>query len=116
MREGLPDRYFYNKSEAIRVGNLLKGLLTKRHSTDKNYQKVKNVWQYVANGEVYQGTEVTGLRNGTLYVNVESTTMLHHLTNFEKLTMITRINELVGAGCIRDIRFWTGNTRDDKRR
>ncbi|MDE2215800.1 MAG: DUF721 domain-containing protein [Planctomycetota bacterium] len=116
MREGLPDRYFYNKSEAIRVRNLLKDLLTKRHSTDKNYQKVKNVWQYVANGDVYQGTEVTGLRNGTLYVNVESTTMLHHLTNFEKLTMITRINELVGAGCIRNIRFWTGNTRDDKRR
>ncbi len=114
MREELPDRYFYSRGKTVPLGQLLEGVLAKRNSVDKNYQKVKNAWQQVVSSETYRNTEIIGMRNGILYVSVESTAMFHHLANFERHAIVAKINETVGVGCISDIRFKAGSERNVK--
>ena len=116
MREELPDRYFYSRGKVVPLGQLLADVLAKRNSVDKNYQKVKNVWQQVVSSEAYRNTEIVGMRNGILYVSVESTAMFHHLANFERDAIVTKINKTVGVGCIRDIRFRAGSEGNVKGR
>ena len=116
MREELPDRYFYGRGKVVPLGQLLESVLAKGKSVSKDYQKVQDAWQQVVRNEVYRNTEIIGMRNGILYVRVESTAMLHHLVNFERHTTVTRINETVGVGCIRDIRFRAGSEGNVKGR
>lgn len=108
MKEELPERYFYQKKQIAKIGQILKGILPKRNFEDKTYQKVKNAWRDIVGEDVYKSTEIAGLKNGILYINAESATMIHHLTNFEKHAIIDRINNMLGTKYIEDIRFRTG--------
>jgi len=45
-----------------------------------------------------------------MYVNAESSAMIHHLTNFEKYAIIHKINNIIGSKYIEDIRFKVGIT------
>jgi len=108
MAEELPERYFYNRNKIVSIGQVLKDVLPKRAIADKTYNRVKSAWQHIVGDEVCKCTDITGLKNGVLYVSVESTVLIHHLTNFEKHAIITRINEIIGTKCIEDIRFKAG--------
>ena len=105
MRESLPERYFSNKNKAVRLGQLLKEAFPKTSLIDKTCQKVMSVWRGVVGNEVYKSTKITGIKNGIMYVNVESSAMIHHLTNFEKYAIIHKINNIIGFKYIEDIRF-----------
>ena len=106
--EELPERYFYNRNKIVSIGQVLKDVLPKRNIADKTYNRVKSAWQHIVGDEVCKCTDITGLKNGVLYVSAESTVLIHHLTNFEKHAIITRINEIIGTKCIEDIRFKAG--------
>lgn len=108
MREELPDRYFYGKSKAIRIKELLKDVFPKKRAEDKECYLVRNIWKLIVGEEVYQCTEIVGLKNGILYVNVESSVMIHHLTNFEKHAIIEKISDIAGTE-VKDIRFKVRN-------
>lgn len=108
MSEELPERYFFSKRSAVKVGQVLKGLFPKRSSTDKIFQEVIDAWKDVVGGEVSRCTEIMDLKRGVLYVTVESTALIHHLTNFEKDAIIARINELTRMKHLNDIRFKVG--------
>lgn len=108
MKEELPERYFSNRNKIAKIGQLLKDVLPRRNNADKTYGQVKNAWQHIVGDEVCKCTEITGLKNGVLYVSVESTVLIHHLTNFERHAIIARINEIMGTKCIEDIRFKAG--------
>ena len=116
MLGGLPERYFFNRSSAVKVGQVLKGLFPRRSSGDRICKEVRNAWKEIVGEEVYQHTEITDLKKGILYVNVESPVLIHHLTNFEKDAIICRINDLTQANYLNDIRFKVGILKDDKRR
>ena len=105
MREELPERYFSNKNKAVRLGQLLKETFPKKSLIDKTFQKVMSVWSEVVGNEVYKSTKITGIKNGIMYVGVESSAMIHHLTNFEKYAIIHKINNIIGFKYIEDIRF-----------
>ncbi len=104
----LPERYFYNRNTAVRIGQVLKDVLPKRNAADRVYNQVKNAWQHIVGEDVCKCTSITGIKNGVLYVNAESAVLIHHLTNFEKNAIISRINEIMGTKCIDDIRFKAG--------
>ena len=107
MKE-LPERYFTNKKKVVRLGQLLKEAFPKKSLIDKNCQKVMSVWSEVVGSEIYKSTRITGIKNGILYVVVESSAMIHHLTNFEKYAIICKINNVMGMKYIEDIRFKAG--------
>ncbi|OOP57472.1 MAG: hypothetical protein AYP45_03260 [Candidatus Brocadia carolinensis] len=116
MLEGLPERYFFNRSNAVKVGQVLKGLFPKRSREDGICKEVRNAWKEIVGEEVYQSTEITDLKKGILYVNVESPVLIHHLTNFEKDAIIHGINELTQANYLNDIRFKVGILNDGRRK
>ena len=107
MKE-LPERYFTNKKKVLRLGQLLKEVFPKKSLIDKNCQKVMSVWSEIVGNEIYKSTRITGIKNGIMYVGVESSAMIHHLTNFEKYAIIHKINNVMGMKYIEDIRFKVG--------
>ncbi len=109
MKE-LPERYFTNKKKVVRLGQLLKEAFPKKSLIDKNCQKAMGVWSEVVGSEIYKSTRITGIKNGIMYVVVESSAMIHHLTNFEKYAIIHKINNVMGMKYIEDIRFKAGVT------
>jgi len=110
MKEELPERYFTNKKKVVRLGQLLKEAFPKKSLIDKNRQKVMRVWSEIVGNEIYKNARITGIKNGIMYVNVESSAMIHHLTNFEKYAIIHKINTILGFKYIEDVRFKVGVT------
>jgi len=110
MKEELPERYFTNKKKVVRLGQLLKEAFPKKSLIDKNRQKVMSVWSEIVGNEIYKNARITGIKNGIMYVNVESSAMIHHLTNFEKYAIIHKINTILGFKYIEDVRFKVGVT------
>ncbi|MBM4055830.1 MAG: DUF721 domain-containing protein [Planctomycetes bacterium] len=113
MKDELPERYFNNKNKPKHIGDLLKELfprktLSRSHSL---YNNVRNAWRDIVGDEIFLITKVDGLKNRILYINVESTAMIHHLTNFERRAIIQKINDLLGKNSIDDIRFKVGNIK-----
>ncbi|GAN32725.1 MAG: DUF721 domain-containing protein [Candidatus Brocadia sp. AMX2] len=115
MAEELPERYFYNRNKIVRIGQILKDVFPKRSITDRTYNQVREAWRRIAGDDVCKYSDVTGLKNRVLYVNVESAALIHHLTNFEKHAIIARINEIVGTKCVEDIRFKAGMIDEGRR-
>lgn len=110
MNEELPERYFHSKDKVVSLGQLLKEAFPKETLIDKNRQKVMSVWSEIVGNGIYKSTRITGIKNGIMYVNVESSAMIHHLTNFEKYAIIHKINNIIGTKYIEDIRFKAGVT------
>ena len=108
--EELPERYFNSKNKVVRLGQLLKESFPKKKIIDKNCQKVMSVWSEVVGNEIYKSTKITGIKNGIMYVGVESSAMIHYLTNFEKYAIIHKINTILGFKYIEDVRFKVGVT------
>ncbi len=112
MKEELPDRYFYKRKDAIKIGKLLKGIIPEKKSYNVDLRLIREAWREIVGDEVYKSTEVRWLKDMILYVHAESATMIHHLTNFEKGAIISRINETMGRQYIRDIRFRSGMPKE----
>ena len=112
----MPERYFYNRNKVLSIGQVLKDVFPKRCGPDKTYHKVKDAWKDVVGEEICQCTEITGLKRGVLYVSVESTVLIHHLTNFEKDAIIAKINELTRMKYLNDIRFKVGMLNNGRRK
>ncbi len=115
MKEELPERYFYSKNTAIKIDKILKEILPKKGQLDKNHRRIESAWRDIIGEDIYRNTEIAQLKGRTLYINVESSVMAHHLTNFEKLAIINKINETIGERCVEDIRFKVGRIKDDRR-
>lgn len=109
----MPDRYFYNKNRVVKLGQLLKGVIPKGN---KRNNVIRDAWRKAVGEEICSNTEITEVKNFVLYVNVESSALIHHLTNFEKTAIIDRINTIMGAKSIGDIRFKLGTLNKNERR
>lgn len=108
----LPDRYFYKRKDAVKIGQLLKGIVPKKKLHNEDLMQIREAWRDIVGDEVYKSTEVQWLKDMILYVHAESATMIHHLTNFEKGAIISRINGIMGRQYIRDIRFRSGMPKE----
>lgn len=108
MKQELPERYFYQKKDIAKIGQILKGIIPKQNTEDKTYRQIKNAWRHIVGEEVCKDTEIVGLKSGILFVHAESSAVIHHLTNFEKHAIIEGINNILGTKSIEDIRFKTG--------
>lgn len=112
-KEELPERYFYNRKKTFRIGQILEDVFPKRRPVEKALRNIENAWQTIVGEEIFRSTEVQYIKNRTLYVKAESSVIVHHLTNFERLAIINQINDMLGNKCIDDIRFKVGRLKDD---
>jgi hypothetical protein len=108
MRDELPERYFYTKNRVVKIGQVLKAAFPKRGSLEKTCQHLKEIWKQVVDDDVYRSTAITGFKRGILYVNVESSVMIHYLTNFKRNAIVVKMNKTIGTKYIEDIRFKIG--------
>ncbi|MGQ3685631.1 MAG: DUF721 domain-containing protein [Candidatus Loosdrechtia sp.] len=108
MRGELPERYFSTRDRIVKIGKILKESFPKRRGQDKTVQQFKEVWKHVVNDDICTKTAITGFKSGILYVTVESSVMIHYLTNFKKTAIIDELNNKIGRKYIQDIRFKTG--------
>jgi len=115
LKQEMPDRYFYNKNKVVKLGQLLKGVIPKGMGNKRN-NVVRDAWRKAVGEEICSNTEITEVKNCVLYVNVESSALIHHLTNFEKIAIINKINTIMGAKSIGDIRFKLGTLNKNERR
>ena len=61
-------------------------------------------------GELARETRALKLAGGTLWVTASSTALAHQL-HLERVRLLERLNELIGAPVVRDIRFRQGDPR-----
>jgi predicted nucleic acid-binding Zn ribbon protein len=69
-----------------------------------------SLWPEVVGEHVARSTRAVGVRKGTLFVEVESSTWMHQLV-FLKPKVIERLNERLGGGTIGDIVFFMARGR-----
>lgn len=115
MKQEIPDRYFFSKNRTIKLSQALKGIIP-RGKGNKGNKAVRNAWREAVGEEIDSNTDITELKNSVLYVNVESSALIHHLTNFEKIAIINKLNAIMGIKSIGDIRFKMGTVNKNERR
>ena len=115
VKQELPDRYFFNKNRTVKLAQLLKGIIPRGKGSKRN-TVVRDAWRQTVGEEICNNTEITEFKNSVLYVNVESSALIHHLTNFEKIAIIDKLNTIMGAKSIGDIRFKVGTVNKNERR
>jgi len=111
MKEELPDRYFYNKKQPKHIGLILKELYPRNRFTKNIDNAIRNAWRDIVGDEIFQFTKINGVKKRVLYVQVESTALIHHLTNFERHAIIDSLNDYIGKNYIDDIRFKVGTIK-----
>ena len=62
------------------------------------------LWPKVLGAQLARETEAVKLTGGTLWVTATSPALAHQL-HLERATLILRLNEMIGAAVIREIRF-----------
>ncbi|GAX61677.1 Zn-ribbon-containing, possibly RNA-binding protein and truncated derivatives [Candidatus Scalindua japonica] len=98
-----------NNTEAKKLGDILSNSVTLVKRAGKQNKNLREKWKIVA-GELISGhTEVSVVKSGVLYVEVDSATWLHHLSSFKKEELLTSIQKEFKIGYISDIKFRVGN-------
>ena len=73
------------------------------------------IWEEVVGRELANRTEPQGVRNQVLYVKVESSSWMHQLHAQDvKRTILGQIDEKLGKGLVKDIRFVIGPVASQK--
>ena len=62
------------------------------------------LWPQLVGPHLARETSAQALRGGTLWVNASSTPLAHQL-HLERRGLIDRLNEMIGAPVVREIRF-----------
>ncbi|HHT9104535.1 MAG TPA: DciA family protein [Candidatus Wujingus californicus] len=102
----LPDRYFINRRKVKKVGDILKGL----YGGGKAKQKGKNarlgrIWKNAVSKEIYEYTEIIGIKGRVLYVGIKSPTLLHYMRSVVEQGLIKMFNDNAGGNIVDRISF-----------
>lgn len=93
-----------------KIGKLIGECLRRfKLEADVKRHQIPSVWEEVAGKELADRTEPEGVRNQVLYVKVESSSWMHQLHAQDvKRAILRQIDEKLGRGLIKDIRFVIG--------
>jgi predicted nucleic acid-binding Zn ribbon protein len=97
-----------NETEVKKLGDMLSNTVLSVKRAGKRNKNLREKWKNVA-GEVISGhTEVGVIRNGVLYIDVDSAIWLHHISSFKKEELLASIQNEFKKGYISDIKFRVG--------
>lgn len=102
----LPDRYFINRHKAKKVGDILKGLYGggKAQHKEKN-ARLCRIWKNAVSNEIYECTEIIGIKGRVLYVGIKSPTLLHYMRSFVGQGLIKMFNDNAEGNIVDRISF-----------
>jgi hypothetical protein len=100
------------KGQAVRaqpakalVANVLKDLRIDRRQSETEIVKV---WNSVLDANLVAHAQPTGLRNGTLFVSVDSSVWLSEIVRYRRREILTRLQHSFGRTLITKISFRVG--------
>ena len=70
---------------------------------------VTAVWPAVVGDTMARHSRVTGVKQGVLFVTVDSSACLHEMANFRRAEILASLKGNAGCGHIHEIRFKLGN-------
>lgn len=82
----LPERYYLNKKNIKNLGEIFKDInLYKRKKKEVLINdEILNIWDKYIDDEIKQHGKISFVKNGILYLEIDSNTWLHHISNFYK--------------------------------
>ncbi len=99
------------KKNAVHVKDILNVLLQDQQlTTPSTEERLMRNWEWIIPNGQGDCTRPVLIKNKILVVLVSNSSWLHQLS-MQKQEIMGKINELVGGGVIRDIRFKIGNPR-----
>ncbi|OHB96776.1 MAG: hypothetical protein A2Z57_15100 [Planctomycetes bacterium RIFCSPHIGHO2_12_39_6] len=102
----LPDRYFINRRKTKKVGDILKGLYGSSKAQHKGENaRLCRIWKNAVSKEIYECTEIIGIKGRVLYVGIKSPTLLHYMRSFVEQGLIKMFNDNAGGNIVDRISF-----------
>lgn len=100
----LPDRYFINHRKTKKVGDVLKGMygVGKAQQRGKN-ARIDRIWKNVVSKEIYECTEIIGVKGRVLYVGIKSPTLLHYMRIIIGQGLVGLFNDNAGGNIVDNI-------------
>jgi hypothetical protein len=97
------------KNEIFSVDEVLSSVLKQSGFEDKSeYLKIYKIWSAVVGEKIAENTCLESAKRGTLFVNVSNPAWMQEL-HFLKGMIIEKLDQELGEGTVRDIRFKTGH-------
>lgn len=91
------------------ISSILKRVIKKDRLYKMNEASIKMDWKELVGEEVAKHTAPTFLKNGKLFVNVDSSTWAYELSNHLKDLILRKINKDMGEEVVTDIHFRVGD-------
>ena len=103
----LPERYYYNKKSVKQLSEVLSkiGLLKRKRRNKIINEEVQNIWENFIDESLKEHGNIVNLRNGILYIEIDSHPWLHHFTNFCKQDVLYLFQKETTKTFISDIKF-----------
>lgn len=98
-------RHFAAKKSADLVPHVLKGLGIERRLSETEILKV---WNHLLDPNIVAHAHPTGLRNGTLFVAVDSSVWLDEIVRYRRREILERLQSSFGRDLIGKISFRIG--------
>lgn len=98
-----------NETEVKKLSDMLSNTLMSVKRAGKRNENLREKWKNVAGEIISEHTEVRVVRNGVLYIEVDSATWLHHISSFKKEELLASIQNEFKKGYISEIKFRVGN-------
>jgi len=95
-------------SSTEKISQILKRVIRKGHLHKMNEASIKTGWDGFVGKEVAKHTTPAFLKQGTLFVNVDSSAWAYELSTHLKDIMSRKINDGLGEEVVKDIHFKVG--------
>src|SRR3990172_2172683 len=97
----LPDRYFINRRKTKKVGDILKGLYGSSKAQHKGENaRLCRIWKNAVSKEIYECTEIIGIKGRVLYVGIKSPTLLHYMRIIIGQGLVEIFNDNAGGNIV----------------
>ncbi len=102
----LPDRYFTKKKDIKKISDILDNLPLKKIKKKKRSLDVyQDFWDRNIDDSIRKHGKVSDFKNGILFIEVDSHSWLHHITNFCKNDILSSYQNYENINFISDIKF-----------
>lgn len=93
---------------AKKLGDMLQDTVASVKRVRSRNKSLREKWEKAVGEEISSHTEVRMVKNGVLYVEVDSATWLHHVSTFKKEELLTSMQNEFKRGYISEIKFRVG--------
>ncbi len=101
-------RYGANNTEVRKLGDMLSDTVMSVKRAGKRNKNLREKWKKAAGDVISEHTNVTMVKSGVLYIEVDSATWLHHISSFKKEELLASMQREFKRGHISEIKFRVG--------